>query len=86
MIREAVLCALRLARQTAPRAGIVLVAGLAGHVADGAPGDLDPTFGDAGRLVIEDSGPVWSLELEDDGDGFLAGGDYGCYYSDCYAE
>ncbi len=61
------------------------MAGLAGHVADGAPGDLDPTFGDAGRLVIEDSGPVWSLELEDAGDGFLAGGNYGCYYSDCYA-
>ena len=80
MIRQAVLRALEQARQTAPRAGIVLVAGLAAPLADGAPGDLDPTFGDAGRLGLEEVGPAWSLEMEDDGGGFLAGGDYYCYY------
>ena len=83
MIREAVLRALQQARHTAPRAGIVLVASLAAPLAEGGPGDLDPSFGDAGRLELPDLGPVWSLELEDDGDGFLAGGDYFCYYDDC---
>ena len=83
MIREAVLRALQQARHMAPPAGIVLVASLAAPLAEGAPGDLDPTFGDAGRLELPDLGPVWSLELEDDGDGFLAGGDYFCYYDDC---
>ena len=80
MIRQAVLRALEQARQTAPRAGLGLVAGLAAPLADGAPGDLDPTFGDAGRLGLEEVGPAWSLEMEDDGGGFLAGGDYYCYY------
>jgi uncharacterized delta-60 repeat protein len=79
MIKEAVFRALQQARHTAPRAGIALAAGLAVPLAEGAPGDLDPTFGDAGRLTLDDSGPVWSLELADDGEGFLAGGDY--YYS-----
>ena len=83
MIREAVLRALQQARHMAPPAGIVLVASLAAPLAEGAPGDLDPTFGDAGRLELPDFGRVWSLELEDDGDGFLAGGDYFCYYDDC---
>ncbi len=80
MIREAVIGALQQARHTAPRAGIVLVGSLAAPLVEGAPGDLDPTFGDAGRLELPDFGPVWSLELEDDGDGFLAGGDYYCFY------
>ena len=80
MIREAVIGALQQARHTAPRAGIVLVGSLAAPLVEGAPGDLDPTFGDAGRLELPDLGPVWSLELEDDGDGFLAGGDYYCFY------
>lgn len=80
MIRDAIHRALQQARHTAPRAGIVLVASLAAPLADGAPGDLDPTFGDAGRLELADVGPVWSLELEDDGGGLLAGGDLGDYY------
>ena len=85
MIRQAVLRALEQAQQMAPRAGIVLVAGLAAPLADGAPGDLDPTFGDTGRLVLEQFGPAWSLEMDDDGGGFLAGGDYYyCYWGDCF--
>ena len=83
MIREAVLRALQQTPTTLPRAGIVLVASLAAPLAQGAPGDLDPTFGDLGRLVLDDEGPVWSLELEDDGDGFLAGSYYSDYYECC---
>jgi len=80
MIRTVVLRALQRARRAAPHTGMALVAGLAAPLADGAPGDLDPTFGDAGRLVLVDAGQAWSLELEEEGDGFLAGGSYYCSY------
>ena len=50
-----------------------------------APGDLDPGFGDLGRLGPILDGPAWSLEALEDGSMLLGGGDmqffyYGWYY------
>ena len=81
MIRSAVLRVLTQARHAAPRTGVVLAAAsLAAPLADAASGDLDPAFADAGRLVLVNSGQVLSLELDEDGDGFLAGGSAHCHY------
>jgi len=50
----------------------------------GAAGDLDPSFGDLGRLGPILNGPAWSIEMQDDGSILLGGGDsyyyYGYYY------
>ncbi|MDH4072676.1 MAG: hypothetical protein OEV41_06170 [Gammaproteobacteria bacterium] len=43
-------------------------------------GDLDPTFGDVGRLGPILDGPVWSAESLDDGSMLLGGGDSYYYY------
>ena len=32
-----------------------------------APGDLDPGFGDVGRVELDLSGAAWSIEAEEDG-------------------
>jgi uncharacterized delta-60 repeat protein len=67
-------------------AGIVpataITPGLLSAPAEAAPGDLDPGFGDVGRLGPILDGPAWSLELQDDGSMLLAGGRYypGYYY------
>jgi uncharacterized delta-60 repeat protein len=67
-------------------AGIVpasaITSGLSAQPAVAAPGDLDPGFGDIGRLGPILNGPAWSLELQDDGSMLLAGGSY--YYSYYY--
>ena len=86
MIKSAVLGTLQHARQAVPLTGVALAAGLAAPVVDGAPGDLDPAFADAGRLVLGSPGQVWSLELDDDGDGFLAGGNVYCGYFNCVVD
>ena len=46
----------------------------------GAAGDLDPTFGDVGRVVPGVAGPIWALEALDDDAALFGGGDYYCYY------
>ena len=46
----------------------------------GAPGDLDPSFGDLGRLGPILSGPVWSMEPQSDGTILLGGGSPGYFY------
>ena len=46
-----------------------------------APGDLDPGFGDLGRLGPILDGPAWSLEALEDGRMLLGGGDMQFYYS-----
>ena len=67
-------------------AGIVpattVTSGLWSPTALGAPGDLDPSFGDVGRLGPILDSPAWSLNLQDDGSVLLAGGTYypGYYY------
>jgi uncharacterized delta-60 repeat protein len=71
-----------LARGLAPSAAVA--SGLVTPVAMGATGDLDPSFGDVGRLAeFGLLGGAWSLEpLEDDG-ALFAGG-YACYGWYCY--
>ena len=46
----------------------------------GAAGDLDPTFGDVGRVLPGGAGPVWALEALDDDAALFGGGDVYCYY------
>ena len=60
-----------------------VAASLLSPVAIGAPGDLDPTFGDVGRLFpVTDKGPIWAVEATEDG--FLyAGGDHYCGWYTC---
>ncbi len=75
-----------LARGVAPSAAVAT--GLMAPLALDASGDLDPGFGDVGRLTpIGDlNGAVWSLEATDGGDILIAGGDvdFRCgYFYDC---
>lgn len=66
-------------------AGIVpataLTTGLMSPSAMAATGDLDPGFGDVGRLGPILNGPAWALDEEDDDSMLLGGGDvYDDYY------
>ena len=65
-----------LARGLAPTAAIA--SGLLSLQALGAQGDLDPTFGDVGRVgpMIDFDGPAWSLLPQDDNEILFAGGDF----------
>ena len=67
---------------------IAALSGLAAPLALAAPGDLDPSFGDVGRInPLSDLSevPIWSLEAQEDG--FILGGggdncgDYCSYYN-----
>ena len=65
-------------------------------LAQAASGDLDPAFGDVGRLgsIPGLEGAAWSVEALDDGSALVGGGDFdvtfswSCYYSfyDCEIE
>ena len=52
-------------------------------------GDLDPTFGDVGRVgpLPDFAGPAWSVQPLSNGEAIFSGGEYdsGCYYY-CYYE
>jgi uncharacterized delta-60 repeat protein len=52
----------------------------------GAPGDLDPTFGDMGRVgsALNFHGPAWSAEPLAADESFIAGGEYCDYYCGFY--
>jgi hypothetical protein len=50
----------------------------------GAPGDLDPAFGDVGRLGPILDGAAWSIEPQPDGTMLLGGGDPGYVYWDSF--
>lgn len=75
-----------LRRDAAP--GAALATGLMSSLALAAPGDLDPTFGDMGRLGPILNGPAWTIKDLDDGTTLVAGGDlepvcdsgWYCYY------
>jgi hypothetical protein len=73
----------RLVNALQPAGGMVSAVLAAGVLVPGAvygaPGDLDPSFGDVGRVIPAYFGPVWSLEAQDD-DLLYAGGGYYCYY------
>jgi uncharacterized delta-60 repeat protein len=79
-----------LAKGLAPSAAIA--SGLLAPLAMGASGDLDPAFGDVGRVgpIIDFDGPAWSLQATNDDEIILAGGDfdvcsgYYCYYGEDY--
>ena len=85
-IRNAISRILRHAREAAPAATAALASGLLCPLALGAPGDLDPSFGDVGRtgLMVDFAGPAWSVEPVDDGQVIFAGGDDNTCYSDYY--
>jgi uncharacterized delta-60 repeat protein len=75
---------IRLVGLEAAAVAAAATAGMVGSPAMGAPGDLDPSFGDVGRRSSLDlTGPVWSVEVEDDDAILFAGGEIYCYY-DCY--
>ena len=65
-----------------PSKRIVTMAAIAFGVlapsAMGASGDLDPIFGDVGRIgpIVDLNGPAWSLEIQDDEGIVFAGGDF----------
>lgn len=79
-----------LARGVVPTAAVV--SGLLSPVCQAAPGDLDPTFADHGRLgpLFGFSGPIWSLEPLANDEMFFGGGNFDegcrggwyCYYYD----
>jgi hypothetical protein len=82
-IKSAISRILRHAREAAPTATAALASGLLCPLALGAPGDLDPSFGDVGRteLMVDFAGPAWSVEPVDEGQIIFAGGDdFTCYY------
>lgn len=81
----------QLKRGAAPTA--VIASGLLSPLASwSAPGDLDPAFGEVGRVLLPDlTGPAWSIEATDDDRLIAAGGDftecdhfYCYYYNDFY--
>jgi hypothetical protein len=57
---------------------VAIAAGVLAPSAMGASGDLDPIFGDVGRIgpIVDLDGPAWSLEIRDDDAIVFAGGDF----------
>src|SRR5262245_12568099 len=78
-MNEQILRTIRLAQRAAPTAA--LATGLACPAALGAPGDLDPTFGDVGRFTPPGGfeGFAQSVTTQDD-DVVFAGGELGSFY------
>jgi uncharacterized delta-60 repeat protein len=85
-IKNSISQILRRARESAPTATAALASGLLCPLALGAPGDLDPSFGEVGRtgLMVDFAGPAWSVEPQGDDQLIFAGGDdspcYDYYY------
>lgn len=71
-------------RLVAPTAAVAT--GLASPFAWGVPGDLDPSFGDVGRVsrLPDLEGPAWSVESGEDGGALLVGSMEYCDYYDYY--
>ncbi len=62
-------------------AAAVAATGLLGPAALAAPGDLDPSFADVGRWSgLNLSGPLWSLDVQDDDAILFGGGAEYCYW------
>ena len=79
----------RIVRGIVPTTAIA--SGLLSQPSLGAPGDLDPTFGDMGRVgsALSFHGPAWSLQALAGDESLIAGGeasDYYSYYYDFYAD
>src|SRR5579862_7314069 len=63
-----------------------IASGLFSQASFGASGDLDPSFGDMGRVgsALSFQGPAWSLQALAGDETLIAGGevcDYFCYYT-----
>src|SRR5580765_624907 len=73
-----------LLRGAGPAAAITL--GASPQPVLSAPGDLDPGFGDFGRVgpIVDFAGPAWSAHLLGSGETFIAGGDSVCDYDCAY--
>jgi uncharacterized delta-60 repeat protein len=73
-----------LVRGVAPTAAVA--SGLLPAPVLSAPGDLDSTFGDFGRVgpIMDFSGPAWSAALLGNDTTLIAGGDFGCHDYFCY--
>jgi uncharacterized delta-60 repeat protein len=65
-----------LARGMAPAAAVA--SSLLSPIAQGGAGDLDPSFGDVGRMgpLIDFDGPAWSVQPGEDDGLWFAGGDF----------
>ena len=80
----------RLTRAAVPTTAVA--SSLLSPLALGASGDLDPTFGDVGRVgpLPNFAGPAWSVQPASGGEAIFAGGDYtlGCHHRHfyCYYE
>ena len=73
-----------LVRGVAPTAAVA--SGLLPAPVLSAPGDLDSTFGDFGRVgpIMDFSGPAWSAALLGNDTTLIAGGNFGCHDFYCY--
>ena len=82
----------RIAKGVLPTTAIA--SGLLSQPSFGAPGDLDPTFSDMGRVGagLSLKGPAWSVQALAGDKSLIAGGDVvfhihdGCEYNDCHAD
>jgi uncharacterized delta-60 repeat protein len=72
-----------------------IVSGLLSQSSSAAPGDLDPTFGDLGRVStgFNFKGPAWSVQALAGDKSLIAGGEdnihlhgYCSYYNDCHSD
>jgi uncharacterized delta-60 repeat protein len=70
-------------RVLAASVAAIAAAGMAGDEARGAAGDLDPAFGDLGRVSDFGGYTLWSAEVGDDESVLFGGGDYYCGYFVC---
>jgi uncharacterized delta-60 repeat protein len=68
-------------------AAVAAAAGMVGSPAMGAPGDLDPSFGDVGRQSSfhQSMFPQWSVDVQADDAVLLGGGGEYCYFG-CYED
>jgi uncharacterized delta-60 repeat protein len=81
----------RIAKGIVPTTAIA--SGLLSQPSPGAPGDLDPSFGDMGRVgpALNLTGPAWSATTLTGDESLIAGGeaylDYYCsYYYSCFTD
>jgi uncharacterized delta-60 repeat protein len=68
------------AATAASSAAALAVASLLTPVAQAAPGDLDPAFGNTGRADLASTGQLWSMDLGQDGEVLFSGQNEYCYY------
>jgi uncharacterized delta-60 repeat protein len=83
----------RIAKGVVPTTAIA--SGLLSQPSFGTPGDLDPAFGDMGRVGagLSLTGPAWSVQALAGDESLIAGGEFvgfhiheGCEYTHCHAD